>query len=286
MKSLTLFVIMASCLMASAYPTPYMYRQPEPTVISSSMVSPEILMPGDTGMVAIEIENGADKYVVTYQREDFTLTMPIESAELQSTDEIEVTSTGYNDVGEIGPGDIITIYYTIKADENITDGTHFLDFRMICGPDSNVKEINRKVPIKIDSTPVMVMRSEVPSRNEISLDVANPRLDTLNAVTVVPSGEGIEFSPENYYIGTMDPDEVFTINFDISGGVPSNMSFLTKFKSYETWHESEVYTVNYQPNREKPMESENLPLVMGIIALPILAVGGFYYAMKKRRPEN
>ncbi len=233
------------CPAASAYPYGYMYRCPEPTITISSSISPEVLMPGDTGIVSIEIENCADQYVVSYQKEDFSFTVPIYWVELSGTEGLEVETGPYEDVGTIGPGDKIAAYYNIKVDENITDGTHFLDVKLISGYEEAPEEVNRKIPVKVDSSGVMLIQAEVPTQASASLDVANPRQNTLNAVTIVPEAEGVEFSPKEYYIGTMEDDEIFTIDFDLKSTSPSeavDLSFVAKFKNGDTWHESEVYT--------------------------------------------
>ena len=84
--------------------------------------------------------------------------------------------------------------------------------------------INREILIKVDDTPVGLARAET-AASIFNLNVANPRENTLNAVTIVPSAKGIVFSPDEYYIGTMDPDEVFTISFGIQvGGCGKNPS--------------------------------------------------------------
>ncbi len=74
-------------------------------------------------------------------------------------------------------------------------------------------------------------------------------------MTIVPSAKGISFSPDQYYIGTMDPDEVFTISFSLASDDPTkhhpesatNVSFVARFKNGDTWHESEPYITNYIP---------------------------------------
>lgn len=236
-------------LSALAYPFSYMYRSPTPTIIIDSSITPEVLMPGDTGIVSVVIKNCADQYVISYQREDFSFTVPIYRAELFGTAEIEVTTDPYENIGIIGPDDEITIYFNVAASDNITDGTHFLNISLVSGYDEAPDEINRKIPLKVDSSDVMLIQSKSPTPTSVSLDVANPRRNTLNAVTIVPAAGMIEFSPEEYYIGTMEPDEIFTIDFDIKALTPagdSNMSFKSRFKNGDTWHESEVCNITFR----------------------------------------
>jgi hypothetical protein len=123
-------------------------------------------------------------------------------------DKIHVISSDYKDIGMIGPDDKITLYYKIKADENTPSGTYFLDFNVKGGYD--MIQINREIPVRVDSSAVNIARADVPTKPSIDQNVPNPRENTLNAVTIDPSAPGIGFSPDQYYIASTDPDEVFT----------------------------------------------------------------------------
>lgn len=294
---LTLAQAFFLCPSASAYPYSYMYRTPDPTITISSSISPEVLMPGDTGIVSIEIENCADQYVVSYQNEDFSLAVPIYWVELSGTEGLEIETDPYEDVGSIGPGDKIVAYYNIKVDENITDGTYFLDVKLINGYEEAPEEVNRKIPVKVDSSSVMMIQSDIPTSTSASLDVANPRQNTLNAVTIVPEAEGVEFSPKEYYIGTMEDDEIFTIDFDLKTTAPSdatNLSFVAKFKNGDTWHESEVYTTTLRGGAE--LQSETMgpsgqggpggvgtTTVAAAILLPTVIGGAYFWRRRSKR---
>lgn len=285
------------CLSASAYPYGYMYRCPEPTIIIESSVSPEVLMPGDTGIVSIVIENSADQYVVSYQREDFSFTVPIYRVELTGSEGLEVSTDPYENVGTIGPGDRITTYFNIKSDENTTEGTHFLDVKLVSGYAEAPEETNRKIPVKVDSSDVLLIQAEVPTSASVSLDVANPRQNTLNAVTIVPEAKGVEFSPEEYYIGTMEPDEIFTIDFDLLALAPSDaidLDFMAKFKNGDTWHESEVYTTTLKDGGKAlngaggPAGQENSGVgtttAATAILLPTVIGGAYFWRRRAKRP--
>jgi len=50
----------------------------------------------------------------------------------------------------------------------------------------------------------------------IQFDVVNTHSNTLTSVSIRPQAKGIEFSPVEYFIGSMDHDELFTVEFDAS----------------------------------------------------------------------
>jgi hypothetical protein len=149
--------------------------------------------------------------------------------------------------------------------------------------------INRQIPIKVDLATVNMASAEASTTTKptLNLNVANPRENTLNAVTIVPSAKGISFSPDQYYIGTMDPDEVFTISFTLASEDPAktirgtnNVSFVARFKNGDTWHESQPYVAKYSPPLDNTKQNNYL-LPLGIAALIIIIAGGYLYRRKK-----
>lgn len=254
-RKAALVILLALFLAVSVHTAMASYIYHMPVVIQSSL-SPEVLMPGDTALLTITLKNGAAQYGTGEEVGGTTLSTPVNRTALMGTNEIEVLNSDNNKVGMIGPSDEVVLYYNIKANESIPEGTYFLDFSVDAGYDS--VEICRQIPVKVDSTNLSISRAELPSNGKISLDVANPRQNTLNAVTIVPDGEGIEFSPEKYYIGSMRPDEIFTIEFDLSSIEPSttkNLSFKSTFKNGDTWHESEAYTMTSLVTASNPSNS-------------------------------
>ena len=125
-----------------------------------------------------------------------------------------------------------------------------------------------------------------------NLNVANPRENTLNAVTIVPSAKGIVFSPDEYYIGTMDPDEVFTISFGIASedakkslGDSTNLSFTAKFKNGDNWHTSQAYVTKYTPPKVVSSQSSYL-LPAGAAIVIVLIAAGYLYRRRKLNGKN
>src|SRR5690606_4457309 len=193
----------------------YEYRMP---VNIQSSTTPAVLMPGDEAILAIQMQNGAAAYGVgkdagvSSLSSNVLLSTPINRTLLQGTSELEVIDPYRYDLGMVGPNDQITVFYKVRARENVSAGTTLLNFTVLGGYD--MITINRNIPIKVDPSAVSMAiidstsssPSTTPSKATVNLNVANPRENTLNAVTIVPSAQGMRFSPERYYIGTMDPD--------------------------------------------------------------------------------
>ncbi len=280
--------LLISLLLLAANPAgAYEYHMP--VNIEYSM-TPTVLLPGDEAMLTIVMTNGAASYgtgkdagTSTYSQ-GTVLSTPLNRTTLKSTSDITVLEENRSDLGMIGPSDTITVYYKIKAKENISSGTHLLNFEVIGGYDMTT--INRKIPIKVDDTSVSLALAET-SGSTINLNVANPRENTMNAVTIVPSAKGLTFSPDEYYIGTMDPDEVFTISLTVQSNSmnkaspgPTNMTFYAKFKNGDNWHDSGKYSATYTaPQIESNQSSYLLPA--GAVALVLIVAGGYLYRRRK-----
>ena len=275
----------------------YEYRMP---VNIQSSTNPAVLMPGDEAILTIQMQNGAAAYGVgkdagVSSSSNVILSTPINHTTLHGTTELEVIDPDSYDLGMIGPNDSFPIYYKIMAGDNVSSGTYLLDFEVQGGYD--MITIKREIPIKVDSSTVSMAiidstssttPSATPAAATLNLNVANPRENTLNAVTIVPSAQGLRFSPERYYIGTMDADEVFTISFGVqsvdpvqkSGQGRSNISFMAEFKNGDTWHRSEPYITTYSPPMQDAQSNNNL-LLLAIGAMGLLAAGGYLYRKKK-----
>lgn len=274
----------------------YEYHMP---VDIQTTITPSVLIPGDEAVVALELQNGAAAYGAGGSAGAGTaaagtvLSTPINETTLKGTNEIKVISSDYKDLGMIGPNDKITLYYKIKANENTPSGTYFLDFNVQGGYD--MIQINREIPVKVDSASVNIARADVPTKPSIDLNVANPRENTLNAVTIIPSAPGIRFSPDQYYIGTMDPDEVFTISFGIdSAGTArqqthnslTNTSFVSKFKNGDNWHQSGAYTTTYSPPIDSSKQNNYLMPAAAAAVLIIAGAGVFLYRRRKNSQKQ
>jgi hypothetical protein len=277
-------------LLASGYAAAYEYHMP---VNIQSTMTPAVLLPGDEAVLAIELANGAASYGVGKDAgagssaQSALLSTPLNKTILKSTKQLQVLTEDSRDLGMIGPNDKIIVYYKIRAAKNISSGTYLLDFQVVGGYDMTT--INREILVKVDDTTVGLARAET-ATSTFNLNVANPRENTLNAVTIVPSAKGFVFSPDEYYIGTMDPDEVFTISFGIKSEDaaksitnPTNLSFAAKFKNGDNWHLSQAYVTTYTPPKDNSTQSSYLlPAIAA--AVIVLIAGGYLY--RKRKLSN
>jgi hypothetical protein len=287
-----LISVLLLILLAAGIASSYEYHMP---VNIEATMTPEVLLPGDEAILTIELTNGAASYGAGKDSgagssaTGTLLSTPLNKTTLDSTPELQVLTDDISNLGMIGPSDKITVYYKVRAANNISSGTHLMDFKIFGGYDTTT--INRDIPLKVDDTTVSMARAETDATT-FNLNVANPRENTLNAVTIVPSAKGIVFSPDEYYIGTMDPDEVFTISFGITSedatkaiGDSINLSFTAKFKNGDNWHTSQAYVTKYTPPKAASSQSSYL-LPAGAAAAIVLIAAGYLYRRRKLNGKN
>jgi hypothetical protein len=265
-----------------------------PSVMVDYSVDPAYLMPGDEGTVTVTLNNAAKDYSYSVfvdnktKEEVFDLSAQVLDASLSGDSHIQVTSNSYYDVGLLGPGDTIDFTYSIKVSEDAPDSIRFLDFVFIGGGD--MYDVKWKIPVTVDSSGIKLINSEVSSKSDfIVLDIANVRPNTVKAVTIVPVTNNVEFQPAQYFIGTMDSDEMFTIQFDIEpeDGV-EQMGVKAIFKNGNNWHESDIQTINV--NNSKPLivvdRDSNPWLVFGIVGGLFAVIIIVFVVMRKRRSSR
>ena len=253
--------------------------------LEKSALFPEVLMSGDSGTVTLSLKNSATEYTIKMDNKDYSMNAHIQSAQLVGNEFIEVTSDPYYNAGIIGPGDSIDLPFSIKIKNNTPDGTYFLDFNLKGA--ARLYSLNLKIPVRVDSSSIQSTLSETPKLNPggIILSVANNRPNSLNAATVIPQGNAT-FEPAEYFIGTMDPDELFTVKFDMQARKEENLGFKVRFKNGNNWHESETLVVKLNgssPIQAVDAEKPSLAPIMIIFGAVIIIIVGFFIIMKRRR---
>ncbi len=225
--------------------------------------SPEVFMPGDRGTITLTLKNTATTSTVTIDGQDYDTNARIQAAVLRPlSDEIIVLDAPYEDMGLLGPGDSIKLTFNVMSSEDAGEGTHNLELAI----EGNSFDYNsrKNIPLEVDSSNVKVITSKplelVDGKAIIEFDVANTHPNELSSVSIRPEAEGIYFYPAEYFIGPMDPDELFTIEFD---AIKDNSSDTVK-KSSDTINMSVTANYNNGINRHENVAG-NLKLAAGSV---------------------
>ncbi len=160
------------------------------------------------------------------------------------------------------------------------------------GENTHTKTID--IPIEViethDVSPVLYnIPDSIPqgSSERITLEVYNAKSDTLTGVTVIPVTD-FSTSPSEYFIGSMDSDDVFSASFDVNskGLNPGNytLGFKVAFKQGNNYFESptlsEKVTVT---SNHLSSDGMNIGFILGVIVLIGIIVILLFYILWKRR---
>ncbi|MBN1134273.1 MAG: COG1361 S-layer family protein [Methanosarcinaceae archaeon] len=250
---------------------------------------PEVFMPGDEGTVSFTLQNSATDYSITIDEEQYDTNARIQSASLDGVEGIKVTTDTYYGNGVIGPGESVDLTYNVEVDEGTPDGTYYLDFSIVGS--SHSYNNNWRIPIKVDSSSVRVIPSKplVLKNGEgvLEFDVANIHPNMLSSVSVQLEAEGIEFSPAEYFIGSMDPDELFTIELNAKAvsedlSFPADIVINADFRNGLNEHTQQVDTRQLKHNVVENDSGSGIYIVV----LLLIVVGACAYILYKRRMEK
>jgi len=250
---------------------------------------PEVFMPGDTGTITFTIKNSANAYSVTINGEDFDTNARVQSASLKGTDGITVATDTYYGNGILGPGELMVLTYNIKVDENLSDGTYYLDFSTIGS--SHSYNNNWRIPLKVDSSSVRIVPSKPlkleDGQGTLEFDVANIHPNSLSSVSVKLEADGVVFSPAEYFVGSMDPDELFTIQIygeaeSSDDTSPKKVKITTNYRNGLNEHEEVIDVKDLQLVTVE--ESSGFSSVFVLILVAIIAGAGYF--MYKRRKQK
>jgi len=253
---------------------------------------PEVFMPGDRGTVTVTLKNTASNPTVTIGGSDFDTNARIQAAVLRPlSDGIIVLDAPYGDMGLLGPGDSIKLTFNVKVAEDAPEGTH--NFELAIEGNSFDYNSRKNIPLKVDSSNIRVIPSKelqlTNGESTIEFDVANTHPNAFSSVSIKPEAEGITFYPAEYFIGPMNPDELFTIEFNAvaddswstSKEEEINMSLTANYNNGINRHANTVGDLKFINTSESSESSSKAVLAGGLIIISVPAAFLFYRRRKQ-----
>jgi hypothetical protein len=157
------------------------------------------------------------------------------------------------DVGLLGPGDYIRLTFNIKANENATNGMHFLELEVVGG--SDMYNLNYRIPVKVDDRDLKIIVSDMPPTlmkeySTINVEVVNLRPNDITGVIITPKGNDVVFFPANVFVGTINGGNkstaTFTLNTMTSTKGNKEMQFSTTYFNGDNLHTSSDTNYNIE----------------------------------------
>ena len=249
---------------------------------------PEVLIPGDDGTVTITLTNTASQYSVTINGKDYDTNAQLKEVELVGSDGIVVTTDSYQNMGVLGPDDSIEISYNVRVSDDATDGTEHLNLALTGS--SHTYNAKWNIPIRVESAGIKIIPSKplklACDGGKIEFDVANTHSSMFTSVSIEPRAEGITFTPTEYFIGTMEPDELFTIEFDCEvTGNSSDDAELHLYAEYRNGNNQHERVINNRVIEIEPVvpEGNSSTVMIGAALLLVVVVGAGVYRRKRRK---
>lgn len=257
--------------------------------LSNIIASPEVFMPGDEGSMSFTLTNTAQQSTILIDDVNYDTFARVQSATLIGTDTITVTSQPYEGKGVLGQGDFVQVTYNLKVSDSIEDGTYFLDLVMI--GNSHSFNNNWMVPVVVESSSVRVIPS-MPlvlenGKANLEFDVANIHPNALSSVLVELEADGVEFLPQEYFVGSMDSDELFTIEIEAQAEDPDktgtvNLTINTNYRNGLNEHD-EVVGTRVLTLKHVGEDNDHTTLVVLLIGGVIVVVAYYLYRKKGLR---
>ncbi|MDD1729599.1 MAG: S-layer protein [Methanospirillum sp.] len=276
-----------------------------PTVmVTGYHISPDVVLPSDPVSITITLANTAEQASRTASTTtgagaggslSESLTTPvnayIESATLKAKD-FQVLNGGYEDIGEIGPGQSVNLTFFLTAPGS--SGLYFPEAWIRIRDSGSVKypiPVNVNSPYAISKKPSFKITREVPdqiipgSSFNLTVDLVNEGRSKAHDISVqieTPEHSISSLTPEQYYIRELAPDEAYHLNLsfatdkDIPVGIiqfPLAITYLTtdNTKSEQTSQigikiqgKGEVGISKYQLSPEQIQVGDTISLIVRV----------------------
>ena len=247
---------------------------------------PEVLIPGDKGTVTLTLTNTASQYSVTINGKDYDTNAQLNMVELIGSDGIVVMTDSYQNMGVLGPDDSIEISYNVQVRDDAADGTEHLNLALTGS--SHTYNAKWDIPIRVESAGIKIIPSKplklTCDGGKIEFDVANTHSSTFTSVSIEPQARGITFTPTEYFIGTMEPDELFTIEFDCEVTEDSPETALHLYAEYQNGNNRHGTLLNnrvIKVEQTVPKGNSGAATIGAALLLAVVVGAGIYH--RKRR---
>ena len=245
------FVLIGILLLTSLTLLPSTTANPAIMIAGYTLV-PEILMPGDSAVLTLQVRNGetvATQTTSSVSGGETTTIVHTLGATLDAVRIIPVQSGArqirataqYQDVGYLAAGSSIDLNFKLLVDANMSEGVYFPLVEIDVGGGTDVQY---PLLMKVSNDSVDLLPKSVPSKisrggtTDLIITAVNKRENAVNEVIITPSAENIEFVPRSYFIGSLAPetsqDVVFSIKPVDTG--PSSLSFDVNYKNGDNVH--------------------------------------------------
>ena len=173
-------------------------------------------------------------------------------------------------------------------------GKYNLSFKVDFKNGNNLHNSTIKIPIEVvsnyDVAPVLYSFPDFLTKGksaDVRVEVYNAKTEEITGVIVKPL-TNITISPSEYFIGSMDPDDVFSASFDIDCnnlkiGENYTVDFKVSFKQGDNYYETDSISSTFFVTEPIEQQNNNLGLLLMSLFILIIIIYIVYRFFKKRR---
>jgi len=258
MKNLKIIIILISFILISPLLVNNVTSNPA-VMVSEYSLFPDVLLPGDKSILTVTIINGESTATTTRTVSNTGDTSTLSNATVKQNgaiiQNIWISKDGdgikdvkadknYEDFGLLAPGGSFTTKFEIYAQKNISDGSYFPSV-VVDLETAGYEDLRFPILVRVSSLGIDLVKKDVPSKipisgsTDITFSVVNNRGGSVNSVKITPKDvSGVEFSPENVFLGSLDNDTSKDVTFSI---IPKetgmkNLSFTLSYKNGDNFH--------------------------------------------------
>jgi hypothetical protein len=197
--------------------------------VSSVKIDPEVFYPYEQGTITVTLTNSG------------TSSVGLSNPDILSEKVHILNKDSWNTMSFIGPGSTITYSFLVKADP--PDGTYFPLFTVGA---QNAGSIHYPLTIKVDTADIQVGISQKPdtfaqsTKDSVNVSIINPRSAAIKNIIITPSGQGIEVSPSQKYISSLNGQSSVEIPFSVTPDQDSNLTFHISYQNGDNDHTADI----------------------------------------------
>jgi hypothetical protein len=229
-------------------------------MVTGYHVSPEALMQKDIGTITVTVKNM-----------ELLESVKITDASLTDRD-LKVLSKPYVNIGSLGPGESLTLSFTIQA--GFEDGIFYPKLLVDAEAAENVRY---QIPVKVVSTSLAMGLQALPEeivkdeRAHLELLVGNSRPNTVTGVKISTADEQV--IPSEVFLGALPSDESTVAEFEYTPQSTGTQTihFVLEFRNGDNRHAT---TLDVPVTVTESKKSAEL-ILTGIEVEPLLEPSGY-----------
>ncbi len=227
--------------------------------VTSVDVNPGTLYPYETGIVTVNVENTGNQSVA------------MSHATISSNDIHLINTNSYENMIYLNPGSKMSFVFQVKAGGN--NGVYFPIFS------TDIKDsgtLNYPFNVRVDSSDITVGVSQKPDnfavskKDTLSLSVVNPRDSEVDNLLIIPSGEGIDVNPQQFFASKLDSMKSVDVPFSVTPNTGSNLTFHITFNNGVDNKHSMDYSLDL------PIGEDKLGVIPVVNNLALTSMGDYY----------